>query len=180
LPAGTKGNQRKGHPVKIRIGIGVMVIGALAALAMPAAPALAAQVSAIQSVYDAGYLLDHGQGHAVTISVTYSQSNYYPIEQGNSKWYEIQDTNGSNQCLDLYGSGSGGVYYVNTEFCNFRSAELWWFPSGFADSEIINQYGTKLLAHYACLFNNDSGQDPKVEACQANPTKNYQYWNTNF
>lgn len=165
--------------MKIRIGIGIAAIGALVALAIPAAPALAASPSYIQSLIDNNYLLDHGQGHPVSISATESVSQYYPIQDLNSKWYEIQDTAGGNQCLNLYGSGSGGVYYVNTEPCNFRSAELWWFPSGVnntSDAEIINQYGTKLLAHDACLFNNDSGQDPKVEKCVSQPRYNYQYW----
>jgi hypothetical protein len=184
-PAAAAAARGKDTAVKIRIGIGIAAIATLAALAIPATAALAGsiQTSTIMSFFDATPLLDHGQGHAVTMGSSFSQSTYYPIEDANSKWYEIQDTAGGNQCLDLYGSGSGGVYYVNTEACNFRSAELWWFPAGLgnnSDAEIINQYGTKLLSHDACLFNNASGQDPKVEDCQANPKYNYQYWTTNF
>lgn len=179
--------------------IGIAVIGALAALAIPAtaataSPAVAAtatarsavpdiiSVSTIASSYDSNTLLDQGQGHYVAME-QYEGSHYYPIQDGSSKWWEIQDTAGGNQCLDLTGSGSGGVYYVTTELCNFRSAELWWFPSGIhlhnSGGQIINQYGTKLLSHDACLFNNESGIDPKIEKCSSTQYS-YQLWLTGF
>jgi hypothetical protein len=180
--------------MKIRVGFGIVAIGALSALSIPAtaataSPAVAARatarsavasvsVSNIWSFYDSEHLLDHGQGYLVTMAV-YEESMYYPIHDGSSKWWELQDTAGGNQCLDLTGSGSGGVYYVNTEVCNFRSAELWWFPSGLgnnAGSEIINQYGTKLFAHDACLFNNESSQDVQVRKCSSQSGDNYQLW----
>jgi hypothetical protein len=186
--------------VKIRIGIGIAAIGTLAALAIPATAATASlavaaspaarsgpaaiNTSFISSYYDSNFLLDHGQGYLLTMA-QFEYSTYYPIQDGSSKWWEIQDTHTpGNQCLDLTGNGSGGVYYVNTEVCNDRSAELWWFPSGITNTnqayEIINQYGTKLLSHDACLFNNESGTDPKVEKCSSQSGDSYQLWQTNF
>jgi hypothetical protein len=63
------------------------------------------------------------------------------------------------------------VYHVDTEYCNFRSAELWTFPSGLTSpksgGQIQNQYGTKLLRHDACLVDTKSGTNPRIIKCNS-------------
>jgi len=151
------------------------VSAAAAATTTAARPATADTtcVSNIQNPNSGEYLNDQGQGNLVTMSYYYS-SCYVALEDGSSKWYELKDAAGGNQCLDLVGL-SGGGYGVNTETCNFRSAELWWLTN----EEIINQYGTKLLDHDGCLWDSTSGIAPTVQDCVASQPLN-QLWTYSF
>jgi hypothetical protein len=125
---------------------------------------------------NSGRMIDHGQGNLVTMSPFGIEfSTYVAVSDGTQDghtYYEIEDcANGGGQCLDIVGL-SGGGYGVNTENCNDRSAELWWLPSGLTPMtgdgwQIINQYGTKLLDHDACLWDSTTGIAPTVQDCVA-------------
>ena len=139
------------------------------AVAEPATPALAVTTGNLttDSVFPAS-VIDHGQGYLSTLSESDS-STYFVIRDGSSKWYEIEDTAGTGgECLTLTGSVSAG-FYVDEEFCNFRSAELWTFPSGLGNGlghyQIQNQYGTTLYGHDACMWSDGDGTDVAVKEC---------------
>jgi len=138
---------------------------AITAPVRPAAIAASVSLGSINSSYLGQSILDRGQGNPSIMTDTYGGSGFVAIQDGSSKWYEIQDSAGGNQCLNL--DKVGASYLVDTEYCNFRSAELWWFYSGVGipNTQIINQYGTTLLSHYACLWNTGSGRNPHVANC---------------
>jgi hypothetical protein len=76
------------------------------------------------------------------------------VQDGTSKYGELKDANGL--CLDFVGNSTPPAE-VNEQRCNDRVAELWWpVQEGSSSySEYINDYGTSLFDHDACLWNAD-------------------------
>jgi hypothetical protein len=76
------------------------------------------------------------------------------VQDGTSDYGELKDANGL--CLDFVGNSTPPAE-VNEESCNNRVAELWEpVQEGSSSySEYINDYGTSLFSHDACLWNAD-------------------------
>jgi hypothetical protein len=96
------------------------------------------------------YIQGNGVGKRATLNA--SSGTTFKNTGQSGKWTEIEDTS-NHYCLNLTGSAKAG-YTVNEENCNGRSAELWWVASGIQGeiTQIISQYGTKLLGHDACMW----------------------------
>jgi hypothetical protein len=118
------------------------------------------------------YIQGNGVGKRATMNASSGTTFKNTGQRG--KWIEIKDT-GDRYCLNLAGSAKAG-YYVNEESCNDRSAELWWVVDG-KDTEIISQYGTKLLRHDACMWET-SGDVNKlaVVKCVSKKPPSNQIW----
>ena len=148
-----------------------LVSPAAAATAVTSHPAVAAVAAANTSAplisqletIESDEVLDHGTGTLSTMSIY--DNSWFDVRGATGKWIELSDHAGSG-CLDLTGSVSAG-FHVSEESCNGRSAELWWLPSGyFAQTQIQNQYGTKLYGHDACMWNaGSSAADVEVREC---------------
>jgi hypothetical protein len=109
------------------------------------------------------YLLGQGDGNFVTVSLTDAGSNW-EITGRTGKWLELEDA-ATGECLTVAGSVST-VLGVDEEYCNGRSAELWWLVSGIGTTQIQSQYGTKLLGHDACMWNQEpTASEVLVEDC---------------
>jgi len=108
----------------------------------------------ILSEYDAYYLNSCANGAPCRASIQFV-ANAFRLTCSTCKWTEIQTPDGN--CLVIVGSVSAG-FQVGEAFCNDRPAELWWFPSGASagGTQIINDYGTSLLKHDACMWNPES------------------------
>jgi hypothetical protein len=121
------------------------------------------------------YIDGNGVGKRVTLNSIDATTFENTGQSG--KWTEIKDTS-NGYCLDLTGSASAG-YYVNEESCNGRSAELWWVVDGVQGdaTQIISQYGTTLLGHDACMWENadTATQLDVVDCVSKNPPTN-QIW----
>ncbi len=122
----------------------------------------------------------HGVGSDVTL--TYLGDDIFQNTGQNGKWTEVEDLSNGDYCLDLVGSVSAG-FRVNEESCNGRSAELWWIVSGVqgAETQMINQYGTTLLGHDACLWDAEgSANNVEVVDCVASqPPQQLWSWAAN-
>jgi hypothetical protein len=118
-------------------------------LAGPVTSASAASSFRIESGWDGGYIWVYAHLDPASVEPSgLTQGSYSFVLTGqNGKYYEILTID--NNCLELYKSGS--TYYVREDYCNGNSSELWWWDGNL----IINDHGTSLLGHNACLWNND-------------------------
>jgi hypothetical protein len=161
------------------------ILAVTAGLALAAfAPAAAAQTATVPRpdipVYDyeiqSNLTNDFDLGHGVGKLVTLNELDPTVFNEvgRTGKWLEFQDV-GSGDCLDLVGSVKAG-FHVNEERCNDRSAELWWLVSGNVnETQIHNQYGTKLLHHDACMWTESNSDKLMVRACKSHQP-NQQLW----
>jgi hypothetical protein len=151
----------------------MLAIAAAASLAVfavaPVGPANASTETFIdlQSFFNDHYAKACGSGCDV-VEVPKIESQFR-FTGANGKYEEIQDAN-SGLCLEFVSSGS--TLYVREATCQGLARQLWWLvEEGSTDYyQVINDYGTTLLGHDACMWNSaalttDSGADITVVPC---------------
>jgi len=112
-----------------------------------------------ESGWDAGVIWASGGRHSLAVMNNPNNvagATNFIFTGASGKYRELKSLDGN--CLDLDGPIKG-VYYVWEDTCAGRASELWWLTSPHSNGvyEIINDYGTNVLKHNACMWNQDQG-----------------------
>jgi hypothetical protein len=133
--------------------------GAATAVAGPAQHATASPANSsyyyLRSYYDGAYVDDPDSAGGYVF--TYAGGYTFRQTGANGKYWELQSSDG--YCLQ-YDHAGGNL--VRDATCNGDASELWWIVretgSPYSSSywyEFINDYGTSVMHHDACMWNPD-------------------------